>query len=256
MKVITCYKLSPDSQDLQVNPDSTLSLERAEWVIGDFDLVAIEAGAQIAAKMGAEHVGLSVGPMALENKKARKNALSRGMDSLKIVMDDSLEHADTNMTAHVLCETVKKLDDCKLVICGEGSSDYYYRQAGLQLGELLGWAAINGIDDVIEVNENSITAERVTEDAVQTITIPLPAVLTVTADYAEARIPKMKDILGAGKKPVEEIALADLGTFTPKVDVMSVLAPENKARKGIVIEGPLEEAVNTFVEYMTKEGYL
>ena len=72
MDVITCYKLSPDNQDMQINPDYTVSFDRAEWIIGDFDLVAIEAGAQIAAMAEASHKGLCVGPTALSIRKPER----------------------------------------------------------------------------------------------------------------------------------------------------------------------------------------
>lgn len=254
MRVITCYKLSPENQDMQVKQDRTISFERAEWAIGDFDLVAMEAGVRIAAQMGATHVGLSVGSSALSNKKERKNALSRGLDQLALVVDDALDGADTNLTAKVLCAAVQKLGDCGLVVCGEGSADYYYRQTGLQLGERLGWPVINGISQVTEVTDGAITAQRVTEDTVQTVVIPLPAVIMVTADYAPSKIPSMKDILAAGKKPVEELALSDLGEFAPVVDVVSLLAPASKERKGIILDGATDEAVDAFVSYLAKEG--
>lgn len=254
MDVITCYKLSPDNQDMQINPDYTVSFDRAEWIIGDFDLVAIEAGAQIAAMAEASHKGLCVGPTALSNKKARKNALSRGLDSLTVVMDDSLWNADTNLTASIIAAAVRKDQECRIVICGEGSADFYYRQTGMQLGELLGWPAINGISKVLEIGEASVTALRTTEDSVQKIVIPLPAVLSVTADYAPSRIPTMKDILSAGKKPVEEVALEDLGSFESKVQIDSILAPKSRDRKGIIIDAAVDEAVDLFVEHLAKEG--
>ena len=124
----------------------------------------------------------------------------------------------------------------------------------MQLGEILGWPTINGISKVLEIRDSSITALRTTEDSIQKIEIPLPAVLSVTADYAPSRIPTMKDILSAGKKPVEEFTLEDLGSFEAKIQIDSILAPKSRDRKGIIIDAAVDEAVDLFVEHLAKEG--
>ena len=64
----------------------------------------------------------------------------------------------------------------------------------------------------------------------------------------------MKDILSAGKKPVEEVALEDLGSFESKVQIDSILAPKSRDRKGIIIDAAVDEAVDLFVEHLAKEG--
>lgn len=44
--------------------------------------------------------------------------------------------------------------------------------------------------------------ERVLEDVVETVEVPLPAVISVQPSVAVPRTPSMKDILAAGKKPM------------------------------------------------------
>jgi electron transfer flavoprotein beta subunit len=46
MNIVVCVKLTPDASDIEVRPDDSISLERAEWGIGGFDLQAIEAVCQ------------------------------------------------------------------------------------------------------------------------------------------------------------------------------------------------------------------
>ena len=33
MRIVVCVKITPDPGDLQVRPDGSISLERAEWAI-------------------------------------------------------------------------------------------------------------------------------------------------------------------------------------------------------------------------------
>ena len=49
MNIVVCYKIVPDEQDAVVQADRTLSFERAALKIGDYDLNAVAAGAQLGA---------------------------------------------------------------------------------------------------------------------------------------------------------------------------------------------------------------
>ena len=59
MNIVVCYKIVPDEQDAVVQADRTLSFERAALKIGDYDLNAVEAGAQLASASGASLVVLA-----------------------------------------------------------------------------------------------------------------------------------------------------------------------------------------------------
>ena len=48
MKIIVCYKLVPEEQDIVVKRDKTLDFTQAQWKVGQYDLNAVEAGAQLA----------------------------------------------------------------------------------------------------------------------------------------------------------------------------------------------------------------
>jgi electron transfer flavoprotein beta subunit len=63
-------------------------------------------------------------------------------------------------------------------------------------------------------------------------------VLAASADAAAPRVPGMKDLLAAGKKPVELLELAAL-KVPPRNAVMTVTGravPERKPRKGQLID--------------------
>ena len=78
MNVIVCYKVTPDANDIQARPDGSISLERAEWKIGTFDLQAIEAGVRLAEATEGKVVALSVGPRQIDSSILKKDLLSRG----------------------------------------------------------------------------------------------------------------------------------------------------------------------------------
>ena len=101
MKIITCFKLVPEEQDIVVTPQRSLNFDRADAKISQFDLNAIEAATQLSAE-GDEIVALTVGGSLLQNSKVRKDVLSRGPDSLYMVQDAQLEHSLPRDTAQAL----------------------------------------------------------------------------------------------------------------------------------------------------------
>ena len=83
-----------------------------------------------------------------------------------------------------------------------------------------------------------LRVERAIPGGVQVLGISGPAVLAASADAAAPRVPGMKDLLAAGKKPVELLDLAAL-KVSPRSAVMTVTGrsrPERKARKGQLID--------------------
>lgn len=254
MNVITCYKIVPEAQDIIVQKDRTLSFERAEWKIGQYDLNAIEAGMQLVEAVGGKVTALSVGESTLKDSKLRKGVLSRGPEDLIQVIDDGLEDAETHQTAKALAAAVRKIADYDLIICGEGSSDLYAQQVGPQLGELLNVPTVNFISKITPEGDK-IIVERTLEGEVEVLEIPLPAVISVTTDINLPRIPGMKAILAAGKKPVTEWSGADIACDCAgrMIDIVSTLAPEQVDRKQIIVEGDSEEAVAKLFVNIRKE---
>ncbi len=253
MNVVACYKIVPDEQDIAVRPDRTLSLEKAEWKVGQYDLNAVEAGMRIIEGAGGKLSVLSAGSKQLENSKLKKAILSRGPEDLFLVADDALADADTYLTAQALFNAIKKLDSVDLVLCGEGSSDMYAQQVGVQLGELLDFATINAVSK-ITVEGDKLIVERTLENEVEVLEVSLPAVVSVTTDINVPRIASMKDILAAGKKPVTQWTLEDMGISDHKpTEILSTLAPQQVERKQIIAEGDSEEVVTQFFDNLRKE---
>lgn len=258
MNIVVCVKLTPDAGDIETRPDGSISLARAEWIIGGFDLQAIEAGVRLAEVTGGKVTALSAGPRPASNSKLKKDILSRGPDELVMVVDDVLQDADTYTTALVLSQTIRGLGAVDLVLCGEGSADLYFQQVGLQVGEMLKLPTLNFISK-IEPEGDHLVVERSLEDEVEVLEVPLPAVLSVTTDITQPRLPTMKEILKASKKPATERAVADLGLqeeVRRRVETVSTRAPHRVQRKQVMIPGSPEEAAQALAGYLSKEGIL
>ncbi|WP_311753640.1 putative electron transfer flavoprotein FixA [Proteus columbae] len=254
MNIITCYKSVPDEQDITVNSaDSSLDFSRANTKISQYDLNAIEAANQLKTQLdGIQITAMSVGGKALTNAKARKDVLSRGADELVVVVDDQFEASLPYQTAVALAAAATK-KGYDLILCGDGSADLSSQQVSLLVGEILNIPAINGINKIVSLSNDSITVERELENEIETLTLPLPAVIAVSTDINIPQIPSMKAILGAAKKPVQQWSVADLGldAITARSE-QKVAAPKQKIRQRIIIEGDGDDQIAELAEHLRK----
>ncbi|WP_272520604.1 putative electron transfer flavoprotein FixA [Providencia sp. PROV223] len=254
MNIITCYKSVPDEQDIIVNStDGSLDFSRADTKISQYDLNAIETANQIKAQQAdSKVIALSIGGKALTNMKARKDVLSRGPDELVVVIDDQLEHALPHQTAITLGAAAQKVG-FDLIICGDGSADLNAQQVSILLGETLQIPAINGVKKIVSITADTVIVERELEDEIETLSMPLPAIIAVTSDINVPIIPSMKAILGAAKKPIQAWTMADIGLDNvAALSSQSIAAPKQKVRQRVIIEGDGDDQIAQFAEHLRK----
>ncbi|WP_409306388.1 electron transfer flavoprotein [Pectobacterium sp. B1J-3] len=251
MKIITCFKLVPEEQDIVITAQRTLNFDRADAKISQFDLNAIEAATQLAGADG--HVAaLSVGGSLLDNTKVRKDVLSRGPNELFLVQDAQLDNVLPKDTAQVLAAAARKIG-FDLLLFGEGSGDLYAQQVGLLVGEMLQLPTVNAVSQV-ELLDNRVRVERTLEEEVEILELPLPAVLCVTSDINAPKIPSMKAILGAGKKPVTQWKAEDISwqRTAPHTELTQIHVPPQAERKHIILESDSPEAIAELAEHLKK----
>ncbi|AJC12468.1 electron transfer flavoprotein [Berryella intestinalis] len=244
MKIVAAFKVVPDDQDIQVLQDGSLDYSKAKGVVSAYDLNALEFSARLAAETSGSVTAVSVGPASIDDPKLKKNVLARGIDELVMAADDRYGDLDAHAAAEALAVLVGNAAPFDLVVCGGGSADNYAQQVDIQLAAKLGLPVVNGVTKA-EVGASSLVVERVTEQAVETIEVPLPAVVSVLPDAAEPRIPGMKDILAAGKKPMSTV---DAGEPAARaVEVASCKAPKGAERKLEVLDASDDGAIERFV---------
>ncbi|WP_297155111.1 electron transfer flavoprotein [uncultured Ellagibacter sp.] len=243
MNILVAYKVVPDDQDIQVRKDHSLDMSKAKSVVSAYDLNAIEAAAQLAeANPGSTVTAITTGPASIDDSKLKKNVLARGVNELHMVADDACLNMDSAQTSEVLAAMLADLS-WDVVICGDGSADEYAQQVDVQLAARLGVPSVNAVTS-IAVEGDALIVERTLEDAIEEVRVPLPSVVAVTPDIAEPRIPGMKDILAAGKKPME----VSLSPIAPKaaIEVVSCSAFEAKERTCEVLDASESGAIEQF----------
>lgn len=238
MTIVVTYKWAPNPQDAVVGSDGAVDFSRAKATISEYDPVAFELARRVADSTGAEVVGVTVGDASIDTSLARKAALSRGLDRLLMVADDRLAGADGTRLAAVLAAVVRGIGDVDLVLAGESSVDVTEGQVAMTLAGQLGWLGLNAVS-AVSAADGGYLVERDVPAGTASLVLSGPAVLAATADAALPRVPGMKDILGAAKKPVEVLDLDGLDVPAADVTLKAVSASRPPAgnRQRVIIDG-------------------
>ena len=244
MNIIVPIKVLADDQDIVVAADRSLDDSKAHRIVSTYDLNAIEAAAQLAAaNEGSNVVAVTVGGADIDDSKLKKNVLARGVDELYMTADDACKGLDARATAVALAELVSKVGDFDVVLCGDGSADNYAQQVDVQLADALGLPVVTAVS-AVSVEGAVATCDRMLETQLQTVQVDLPAVISVVPDIALPRIPGMKDILAAGKKPSSVNAASDVAAAV--VDVVETKAPQQAERKMEMLDASVDGDLEKF----------
>jgi len=245
MRIVVAYKWTSDPEEATVRADGTVDWSRAKPSLSAYDPVAIEMARRLADETGAELIGVTVGGKGVAAPIACKAALGRGLDRLVIVEDESLAGTGRSELAAVLAEVIRYIGDVDLVVTGDSSVDVAAKMIPTVLAGELGWPAVAEVGSATG-QAGALRVERAIPGGTQVLEVSGPAVLAASVDAAVARVPGMKDLLAAGKKPVERLDLAALKVpeRSAVVTVTGRALPKRKARQGRLIDtaAPAEAA--------------
>jgi electron transfer flavoprotein beta subunit len=208
MNIVVCVKQVPDTAvERTLRPGAgTLDRDTPDGLINELDEYAIEEGLKIAEAHGGEVTIVSVGPG--KAAESVRKALSMGADKAVHVSDEALAGSDALATSLVLAQVLKQTG-FDLVILGSESTDARTGVVPAMLAERLGVPQLT-LASRVDIDGQSVTVRRVTDDGYATVTGALPAVVSVVEKINEPRYPSFKGIMAAKKKPVRALTLADL----------------------------------------------
>ncbi len=217
MKIAVLVKEVPDAAvEKRIDP-STGRLDRAgEKNLNPYDQNAIEAAVQLkegGAVPVEEIVAITMGPEGAE--RALHKAVSLGADRSVQLTDDAVAGSDVVATGYALAKLIER-ESPDLVLLGQQSDDGESYAIGAVVGEFLGFPALTQVSK-FDVSGSTITAERQAEYGYDTVEVDLPAVISVSDAINEPRYPSLKAIMGAKKKPLEKVTIADAGIEADKV---------------------------------------
>lgn len=206
MKIIVCVKQVPASNEVRLDPKTnTIIRDGAQAVINPFDAHALEAALQLKERFGGEVTVLSMG--IPDTERMLRECLSRGADRALLLTDRAFAGADTLATSYALQKGVEKAGDFDLILCGRMAVDGDTAQIGPELAARLGVPHVTDVER-LEAAEGELTVRRQLGGSVQTLRVPLPAVLTVMRELNVPRLPSIAGVLRAAEAKVERFDAA------------------------------------------------
>ncbi len=247
MKIAVCIKRVPDTElRFTIAADGqSLDSTGMKYEISTFDEYAVEAALRLNEAHGPGEVTVvGLGPAALGEQLRR--AMSMGADRAIHLTADEVPF-DGAAIAHALADALEG-QSYDLILFGRNATDTGNGVVGPMVAHQLNLPCVTGISH-LEIGAGQGTAKRVLEGAVETVTFPLPAVLTIDEGLGRPRIPSLKGIMGAKKKPLAE-SPAELGPV--RVSVTALAPPPDRPPGRIVGQGA--DAVPELVRLLRDEA--
>jgi electron transfer flavoprotein beta subunit len=209
MKIVVCVKQVPDATVARRLDPATKRLDRSgEGALNATDLNAVEEALRVRDAQGdGEVVLVSLGPA--KAMESLRKALAMGADRAVLVADEAAAGSDLVATSYALAKALER-ESADLILFGQASSDADGSVLWAAVADRLRLPVISQAAE-LTVGDGSVRGKRQTEFGYDVIEAPLPAVVAVSDAINEPRYPSLKGIMGAKKKPAEELSLHDLG---------------------------------------------
>ena len=261
MKILVPVKRVPDPTQKAKIKDGHIDLTGASWIVNTFDEYAIETalrllenGAENARLPGTEIVVVSLGPE--DAAKEIRTCLAMGADrAIHVVTTDA--EIDALVVVKVL-QAIVEAEKPDLVVMGKQAVDGDANQVGQMLAGKLGWPQATFAATVeLGTDKKSALVGREVDGGVEYKAVPVPAVVTVdlrivaprsvkngvtpeSHNYSGegARLPSLKGIMAAKKKPMTVQKLADYGAPTAVIKELNVTLPPPRKAGQIVADIP------------------
>jgi electron transfer flavoprotein beta subunit len=235
MKILVPLKrvTDPDTK-IRLRPDgSAVDLDGVKFAVNPFDAIALEEALRIKEKVGdAEIVVASIG--GDECAEQLRVGLAMGADRALLIK--SADGFDSLAVAKILAAVYRR-EQPAFVLMGKQAIDDDSNQAGQMLAALLGLGQATFVSK-LELLDNNTRARcgRETDAGIETVTVTFPAIITTDLRLNEPRYVSLPGIMKAKKKPLEAIALADLGVNVSSRTRVLTLEPPPKRKAGVRVK--------------------
>ena len=243
MKVLVPVKRVIDyNVKVRVKADgSGVDLANVKMSMNPFDEIAVEQAIRLKeAGQADEIVAVSIG--VKQAQETLRTALAMGADRAILVVAADDVHTDIEplTVAKILAKIVEE-EKPGLVLAGKQAIDNDMNATGQMLSALLGWSQ-GTFASALEIEGETAKVTREVDGGLQTISVKMPAIVTVDLRLNEPRYASLPNIMKAKKKPLDEKTAADYGVdVAPRLEILKTEEPAERAA-GIVV-GSVDELV-------------
>ena len=223
MKILVPIKRVVDyNVKIRVKADqSGVELANVKMAMNPFDEIAVEEAVRLKeAGKATEVVAVSAG--TTQCQETLRTAMAIGAD--RAILVETTEELQPLAVAKLLKALCDK-EQPQVVICGKQAIDDDANQTGQMLSALMGWPQATFASKV-EVGAESVQVTREIDGGLETLSLPLPAVVTTDLRLNEPRYATLPNIMKAKKKPLDTVQPIDLGVdVSPRLTTLKVVEP-------------------------------
>lgn len=189
LNIIVMAKQVPDTRNVgkdAMKEDGTINRAALPAIFNPEDLNALEQALRLKDKYpGSKVTILTMGPARAA--EIIREGMYRGADNGIVLSDRAFAGADTLATSYALATAVKKIGDYDLILGGRQAIDGDTAQVGPQVAEKLALPQVTYAEEIIDAENGQATVLRRIESGVETVKVPMPAVITVNGSAAPCR---------------------------------------------------------------------
>lgn len=208
MKLLVCVSKTPDTTTKIsfTNDNSELDTNGVQYIMNPYDeWYALVRALELQEAQGGAVTILNVGPP--DNDPVIRKGLAIGADeAVRINVDPK---SSLNVAKQIA--EYAKGQNFDIIFFGKETIDYNGSEVSAMVAELLDLPFVSYAGH-LEMNGNTATIKRDIEGGVETVEVDTPFVVSAAKGLAEQRIPNMKGIMMAKRKPlnvVEPVAFED-----------------------------------------------
>lgn len=206
--------------------------------INPFDEIALEEALRIKESGNADEViVISIG--ANDSQQQLRTGLAMGADRAILIETNSILEP---LTISKLFYEIVNREQPSLVFLGKQAIDNDNNQVGQMLAAI--WDRPQAtFASKVTLNGDIAEVTREIDSGLETIEIDLPAVITADLRLNEPRYVKLPDIMKAKQKPLEIIAIDELGVTQKNTNNTLLTEQPEQRKKGIVVNDVTELVV-------------
>ena len=240
MKLLVAIKRVVDyNVKIRVKGDgSDVELANVKMGINPFCEIAVEEGVRLReAGVASELVVVTFGPDAAAEQL--RHALALGADRARhYVTDETLTPLTVARALHQVCEQ----EQADLVLLGKQSIDSDNNQVAQMLAALNDWPLAT-CASALKVEAGDLLVTREIDGGLETLGMPLPAVVSADLRLNEPRFASLPNIMKAKRKPLDSAPFSTLAVeVANQTRLLGVMAPP--ARSAGIKVGSVDELVD------------
>jgi len=237
MKVLVPVKRVVDANvKVRVKADNTsVDTANLKMALNPFCEIAVEEAVRLKeAGSATEVVVVSIGNKAVQEQL--RTALALGADrAIHIDTEDDL----VPLSIAKLLKAVQEREQAELVIFGKQSIDGDNNQTGQMFAALMDMPQATFASE-IKLEANTVQVTREIDGGMQTLNLPLPAVVTADLRLNEPRYASLPNIMKAKRKPLDVMTVADLGVTLKNHQTVVKVTPPAERKAGIMVASVAE----------------